>query len=196
MLSAWLARRGCVTLAVEGGQHDDASTIAHLEAVITIALAAAGNVERARLPGFESAREHLTRARGDLPRVMEVLGRHAIRADDRFVMEPGFSNLARVRRGTLLARDARGEIRAAHDGVLMLPLYQSQGDDGFFWGREVSRPELRLSHALRRAGVDRALTVLPGIRDDGGQLVMSARAARTYPRALLRMLGVRRLQDA
>ena len=36
------------------------------------------------------------------------------------------------------ARAVREAIaRAKEEGVLFLPLYQSQGDDGFFFGREI-----------------------------------------------------------
>jgi hypothetical protein len=43
----------------------------------------------------------------------------------------------RARASQLLARDNNGEIRAESDGVIILPLYQGQGSDGFFWGRAV-----------------------------------------------------------
>jgi succinylglutamate desuccinylase len=43
-----------------------------------------------------------------------------------------------VAAGTLLARDDGGEIRAPFDGLLLMPLYQAQGSDGFFLGREVA----------------------------------------------------------
>jgi len=54
-----------------------------------------------------------------------------------FRMEPGFANIARVSTGTLLARDDGGEIRAPFDGLVLMPLYQAQGSDGFFFGRAV-----------------------------------------------------------
>jgi hypothetical protein len=37
----------------------------------------------------------------------------------------------------LLAHDRNGEIRAPFDGLVLLPLYQSEGSDGFFYGRSV-----------------------------------------------------------
>ena len=51
-------------------------------------------------------------------------------------MEPGFANIQRIQAGQLLARDRQGEIRAREDGVLVMPLYQRLGDDGFFLGKE------------------------------------------------------------
>ncbi len=139
VLSSYLVRRGAIALAVEGGQHDDPKTIDHLEATTTVALEASGVAAAGKLSTSAAAHAQLDAARGAIPRAMEVVARYAITPDDRFKMAPGFANLARVRRGQLLANDAGGEIRAPADGLVILPLYQGQGDDGFFFGREVSR---------------------------------------------------------
>jgi succinylglutamate desuccinylase len=137
VLSSHLCERGAIAIAVEGGQHDDPLTITHLEATLTVALAAAG---LATPPDLETATDHLDAARGDIPRVMNVVARYAIRPGDTFVMAPGFANLARVKRGQLLARDGERMIRAPMNGLVILPLYQSAGDDGFFFGREQHAP--------------------------------------------------------
>jgi len=137
VLSSYLGTRAVTALAIEGGQHDDPATVDHLEAAITIALAASGVVPRAQLPRWTGAHDHLETARGDIPPAMEVVARYAIVPSDAFVMAPGFANIARVKRGQLLAKDTNGEIRAPHDGFVVLPLYQGQGDDGFFFGREL-----------------------------------------------------------
>lgn len=134
-LSEYWRHRGMVTLAIEGGQHDDPRAVDNLAAALWVSLAAAGNLAPSNAPEVEASKRLLDACRGALPRVIEVLSRKAITADDRFVMEPGFANLAPAREGQLLARDRGGEIRAPHDGVVILPLYQSQGSDGYFWGR-------------------------------------------------------------
>jgi succinylglutamate desuccinylase len=67
--------------------------------------------------------------------MIEVLSRHAVAPDHAFSMEPGFSTIHPTLRGTLIARDKRGEIRAPDDCLVLLPLYQAQGSDGFFVGR-------------------------------------------------------------
>ncbi len=131
-LTEYLATRGCVALAVEGGQSESEAAIANLEAVVTVGLAAAGVVEA---PELAQARQLLRRARGNLPAFIEVALRHPVGAG--FRMEPGFANIERVASGTLLARDDAGDIRAPFDGLLLMPLYQAQGSDGFFYGREV-----------------------------------------------------------
>lgn len=70
------------------------------------------------------------------PAVVEVVYRHALTPGDGFKMRPGYRNLARVSEGEALADDAHGPVRATRDGWLLMPLYQGQGDDGFFLGIE------------------------------------------------------------
>jgi predicted deacylase len=135
VLSGYLGRLGAVTVAVEGGQHRGPESARNLDAILLCAVAAAGLVAPEDLPDLAAARAELARAAGDLPPLIEVLERHAVTPEDNFRMEPGFANIARVRSGELLARDRRGEIRAPADGLVLLPLYQAQGEDGFFLGR-------------------------------------------------------------
>ena len=136
VLTGYFSTRGCVTLAVEGGQHQSAAAAANLEAVVTVAVIAAGLMLPDEIASYASAVDTLARARGDLPQVIEVLLRHAVQPQQQFRMEPGFANIQRTRAGTLLAHDESGEIRAPSDGLVLLPLYQPQGADGFFFGRE------------------------------------------------------------
>lgn len=139
-LTPFLCRRGITALAIEGGQNESEGAIENHEAVITIALAAAGLVARdagsARALAASEAR--LEAARHGLPQAIEVYHRHAIRPDDGFRMEPGFANIQPIAAGTLLARDRKGEIRAEEDCLVVMPLYQGLGDDGFFLGRALA----------------------------------------------------------
>jgi predicted deacylase len=135
LLTRHLAAKGCVTLGIEGGPTDSPDAAAHLEAAVSLALIASGCVAAAAVPQAAAARELLTRARGSLPPLIEVTMRHEVKPEHEFRMEPGFTNLHRTSAGTLLARDRRGEIRAPYDGFVVLPLYQQQGSDGFFYGR-------------------------------------------------------------
>jgi succinylglutamate desuccinylase len=137
-LSAYWNAHGCTAFTVEGGQHDDPATIDNLAAVLLLVLEAAGMVGKDALPEASAGRGLLDGRRGDLPRMMEVVSRFAITPDQGFTMMPGFRNLDFARRSQLLARDKNGEIRANSDGLVILPLYQGQGNDGFFWGRELA----------------------------------------------------------
>ena len=135
-LLPWLLARGVVGVAVEGGQNEASSSVDHLEAVLWIGLVAAGIVAGEDLPDLAEFSSRLERAGQGLPHAIEVFHRHGIVPADEFRMAPGFANIQPVERGTLLARDRRGEIRADEDCLLVMPLYQGLGDDGFFLGRE------------------------------------------------------------
>jgi hypothetical protein len=136
-LLPWLVQRGVIGVSVEGGQNEAPSSVDHHEAVLWIALVAAGVLDEAALPDLPASVARLERAGQGLPHAIEVYHRHGISAADEFRMAPGFANLQAVTRGTLLARDRRGEIRADEDCLLVMPLYQGKGDDGFFLGREL-----------------------------------------------------------
>jgi CBS domain-containing protein len=135
VLSEHACGRGYTAFSVEGGQHDAPESRDNLEAVMWLMIHRAGLIDA--IEQVERARPVLERMRGDLPRAIEVVSRYAITPAHEFVMKPGFRNIDRVKKGEVLARDLRGEVRAPADGVLVLPLYQKLGNDGFFWGREV-----------------------------------------------------------
>lgn len=139
VLLEYLRLRGCICLGVEAGQHDRSASVDHHLAALGIAVVAAGLLPPDSVPAIlKTSRDILSRARGDLPRLMRVEDRHGIRPDDQFQMEPGFANIAPIQKGQLLARDRKGEIRALEAGILFMPLYQGLGDDGFFTGRALA----------------------------------------------------------
>ena len=198
VLSGYFTLRGCVSVGIEGGQHDDPASVDNLEACLWIAMVAAGLADRARVPEHDDAYALLDSRRGQLPRIMEVTTRHAIGQDDEFQMAPGFANLDHARAGQLLARDRSGEIRAKEDGLVILPLYQGLGTDGFFWGRPLSEARLALAERVRRLGLDRVLPLLPGVRRDPAhpdRLRADTRIARLYPLDFFHLFGYRRIRE-
>ncbi len=137
-LSAYWNAHGCAAaITVEGGQHQDPATVDNLEAALLLVLEGTGMIAKNAIPDIAAARAMLDGRRGDLPRMMEVVSRFAITPDQGFTMVPGFRNVDYARARQLLARDKSGEIRATADGLVILPLYQGQGNDGFFWGRAI-----------------------------------------------------------
>ncbi len=198
VLSGYFTRRGCISVSIEGGQHDDPESIDNLTACLWVALVAAGLVDRERTPERDVSYAMLESRRGTLPPVMEVTRRWAITPEDAFRMAPGFANLDRARRGQLLARDVRGEIRADQDGMVILPLYQGLGNDGFFWGREVGPTRLALAERVRRLRLDRVLPLLPGVRRDPShpdRLRADTHVARLYPLDVFHVFGYRRIRE-
>lgn len=187
---------GAITMGVEAGQHEAMTSVDHHEAVIWNATATAGNFRLEDLPELDQSRSLLKRAGGGM-KVVEVRHRHAIMPEDGFKMEPGFRNFQPARRGQVLARDRTGEIKAAEKGLILLPLYQPLGDDGFFLGREVKWFWLKLSAWLRKLKVGHYVHLLPGVRRDPlneNFLIINTRIARIMPLQVFHLLGFRRLR--
>lgn len=189
--------RGYVSVAVEAGQHDAPTTAPLHEAVVWLALVAAGALDEASVPELEAHRARVRAAAGDAPRVLEVRHRHLVRDDDGFEMLPGYKGFDRVRRGQAIARDRRGAITVPYDAVLLMPRYQPQGDDGFFLAREVAPFLLGVSTAARRARLDRVLALMPGVtRDphDARVLLVDHALARVAVDDVMHLCGYRKLE--
>ena len=76
-----------------------------------------------------------------------------------------------------------------------MPLYQKQGEDGYFEMRPFSPFWLRLSALVRRIGIDRVVDWLPGVdRDpaDPQTLHIDRNVARWYSLQIFHLLGYRR----
>jgi len=188
------ARKGYVALAVEGGRHEDEKTAEHLEAAIWLSLVSAGALKPADVPELEAHRASLLAVGAGLPRVIETCYRHALEEGHRFRMEPGFTTFHRVNKGQLLAHDDGGPVRSPDKGLVMLPLYQGQGSDGFFIGREVGWVWLWLSAVLRKIRVEALLLCLPGVGHDPTaphSLLVDLRVARWLAPSLFNLLGYR-----
>jgi succinylglutamate desuccinylase len=193
-----LNNHGFVTLGVEAGRHDAPSSIERFEAALWIALEATGMLEAHQVPDLERRRRLLAAASRGVPRLIEVRHRHAISAGDAFRMERGFANFKPVGKGELLARDRKGPIRSPEDGLILLPLYQGQGNDGFFVSREVRPLWLRISSGLRRWRMHGLVRFLPGVvRSESGpcDLIVDTRVARVYPLEVFHLFGYRKLRQ-
>lgn len=190
----YLNNRGTVTLGYEGGQHYAEQTIKNHEALVWLALVNSGILRREDLPDFEKHEEILKDVTGK-PRIVEIRYRHAIAEADDFKMELGYENFQPIKHGEVLANDKRGAIRANESGLILMPLYQKLGEDGFFLGREVAPFWLKLSGFLRRLNIAGLMRFFPGVRKSpfGDEtLEINTRIARLFPLQIFHLLGFRK----
>ena len=194
-LLEYMNNRGHITIGVEAGRHDRPSSVDNHEAVLWFALAAAGLLREQEIPDRDRHLRILLEAVRGIPRIIEVTHRRRAVPGGEFRMVPGFVNFHPVKKGQLLARDRQGNVYAGEDGLILLPLYQGQGDDGFFLCRRVKRFWLRLSTVLRRLRLGSLVHLLPGVRRHPvlpETLVVDTRLARWYPLDLFHLLGFRK----
>lgn len=195
-LLEFLSNEGAVTLGFEAGQHFAESTVNNHESLVLAALAASGILSPTSIPGYAG---HVRRlAQGSRRnRILEVRYRHPVAADDEFRMMEGFNNFDRVKKGQPLARDRRGVITAPESGLIMMPLYQKLGEDGFFITRPVASVWLKISRILRATDIARLMPLLPGVsRDpsDQNRLLIDTKVARFFPLQIFHLLGFRKLR--
>ena len=192
----YLNNAGAVTLGFEGGQHDSSDTIANHISLVWLALVNAGILAESDAVELDMYRSRLrSQRRGSS--IVEIRYREAISEGDDFEMIPGFNNFDPVTKGQALARNNRGPILATESGLIIMPLYQKLGNDGFFIARAISPFWLWLSGVLRGLGVQRFVHLLPGVRpasDDPATLYVNTRVARLLPLQIFHLLGFRRLR--
>lgn len=198
-MADYLSEFGAAAIGVEAGRHDDPASVDVHEAALWVVLDAAGCLpSAAEVVDLEACRRRIARARAGLPDVFEVVYRRAIGPDDRFRMAPDLENFSRVRAGDVVAEDRRGPIAVPIGGRLFLPLYQAQGDDGYFIVRAVRPAWLRVSRFLRRLGVPALLPLLPGVKRSATRadtLVVARRIARWRVAEIFHLLGYRRVRE-
>jgi succinylglutamate desuccinylase len=194
-LLGYLTDLGIPGVVFEGGKNDDPDSVAATEAAIWVGLAGAGLVEEGLFPEVSKGQKHLLETTRGLPRVLEMRYRHPINAGNGFRMLPGLRSFQPVAEGQTVAKDREGEVCSPEAGRLLLPLYQAEGEDGFFLVREFHPFWLTVSRLLRRSGIGRFLHWLPGVREDPSasrHLIVDRRVARWYTLEVLHLLGFRK----
>lgn len=185
---------GHVTMGFEGGRHDDPNAEERLAACVWMALAASGILAAPReVPEVHRAARLLRAASRGVPRVLEVRYRHPVAPGDGFQMDPGFQGFQPVAAGQRVARDRSGDVRSPATGRILMPLYQVQGDDGFFVMREFRPFWLAVSALLRHLRADAVVHWLPGVRRDPrhpGVLIVDRETARWYALELFHLLAI------
>ncbi|MBB4078889.1 succinylglutamate desuccinylase [Lewinella aquimaris] len=119
-------------ITFEAGAHNDPESVDR-------ALAATVNLLRSvNCVSKEDVSTHhddvLRRAKAGAPSLLELIYVHRLEKSNRrnFRMRPGFRNFQPVQQGTLVADDDNGPIAAPCSGYMLMPLYQEQGEEGFF----------------------------------------------------------------
>ncbi len=118
------------TLTFEAGQHDDPLSINRAISGIVATMRAIGCVKSKDVETFHD--DLLRHYSQNLPKVTRLAYVHRIKPEDHFTMYPNYRNFQWIKKGEIVARDTHGPVIAPVEGYMLMPLYQSQGDDGFF----------------------------------------------------------------
>ena len=132
-LAEWLNLRGWHGFTFEGGQHQAPISVQNQEAMIWLALIRSGCLLEQNAPDqINRARETLFQQGSQQHHTYRVVSSYRIREGEDFQMLPGFVNLQAIRQGEPLATSNGEVIQAKEDAHILMPLYQKQGNFGFF----------------------------------------------------------------
>ena len=136
-----MQQAGFAGVVYEGGQHDDPIAVDQCEAAIWLILEKLamisvyqGKILENRIAWAHACLDPIGRR---YPELLQIESRFALERATDFVMEPGYRSFQPVRKGDLLAHHRDEEVRSDRDGMILMPLYQPQGDEGFFLMSEI-----------------------------------------------------------
>lgn len=128
----YMSRTGLTGFVFEAGQHTSHASVENHEGMIWLALKQANGLDVEKVSCYPECVEHFTEKNAPSQKTFEIIYRHEIKKGDNFKMEPGFKNFQKIKKGQTLATSNGREIKSEWDAYIFMPLYQSQGNDGFF----------------------------------------------------------------
>ncbi len=185
---------GHIALGFEGGQHDDKSSIANCEAFIWKALVHSKCVSKKKIPEFKKYKKYLA----DLCckyEFFEIIYRYAIKEGEDFTMNPGFKNFEPVDKGQLLAKSYGLPVIANKKSRIFMPLYQKQGEDGYFLLSKISKFWLNSSIIARKLKINHFLRLIPGVKKDPENnytLIVDPKIAKYMAKEIFHLFGYRK----
>ncbi len=193
-LLSYINELGYIAFGFEGGQHDDLASIENHEAFVWLSMVYAGFIQKDAID-FDHYHAVLAKSCIDTQDIFEIYYRHEIQTGDQFKMKPGFVNFQPVEKGQVLAESNGEELRAKENHRIFMPLYQSQGNDGYFSIRKIPNIFLSFSATLRKYRTDRFLVFLPGVKwaskEHKDVLIVNAQIARFFTKKFFHLLGYR-----
>ena len=138
--SIYMENHGWKGVAFESGQHDEVESMILAEAAIWVLLEKIGCIRGEEIENFQHYHNLLIEAAKALPKYVNVVYRHHIVPEDHFKMRNGYINFSQVKKDELLASDKEGKVFSPQSGRILMPLYQPQGEEGFFIVEELENP--------------------------------------------------------
>lgn len=193
MLS-YINKEGFVAIGFEAGQHQDEKSVKNTVSFIFLTLVLTEAINKNDFDDVDSHYANLEKNASHLKEIYEIVYLHKIAAWDKFAMLAGFESFQPIKKDTNLAIHNEEYVKSPLSGRIFMPLYQSQGSDGFFIIRRIPYWILKLSAFLRKYKTDNLLTLLPGVSwesRDKKVLKVNLKTARFLAKPLFHLLGYR-----
>lgn len=193
-LLSYINTLGFVSLGFESGQHLEEEAVLNSIAFLWLALVFGGVLAKEDVNGLSKYYLQLRNSANNNHSFYEIIYRHSITPVDEFTMITGFKSFEKIAKGQVVAKQKQGEVNTPRAGRIFMPLYQKQGEDGFFLIKKIPSFALILSAFLRGIRIDSLLTILPGITWENkkeGILLVNVNTARFFAKPFFHLLGYR-----
>ncbi|WP_044399443.1 succinylglutamate desuccinylase/aspartoacylase family protein [Lacinutrix sp. Hel_I_90] len=130
-IDGYFSEKKLTGFAVEAGQHESKDAATYHEGIIWTALQEACDLNFEALSEIPKA---VLKTKRSTPsqKTFTIIYRHGLEDGDAFKMQPGYENFQPIKKGDFLAIHNNKRIISQWDGYIFMPLYQEQGNDGFF----------------------------------------------------------------
>lgn len=192
-LLSYINELGYNALGFEGGQHDSEEALLNHIAFIWLALAVKGLLSFDH-QNVTEAKKRLMSVSQEPYKFFEIIYRQHIEENDLFEMQRGFNNFQTISTGERLGELNSRFLSSEWNARIFMPLYQPQGNDGYFIIRPISKWVLWLSKYMRHYELERFLLWLPGITMVDGKkhiLKVNLKVAKFKSKEVFHMLGYR-----
>ena len=193
-LLSYINEKGYVSLGFESGQHTEEISIKNSIAFTWLTMAFSGFLNRTEVKNFKKYYIQLQKSAQNNSNFYEITYRHHLNDIKDFKMMEGFKSFEEVDEGTPLAIEKDEFIKAENDTIIFMPLYQEQGEEGFFLIRKTPTWALALSAFLRRTNFGVLLHILPGVswaNKEKQSLLVNTKVAHFFTKTFFHLLGYR-----
>ncbi|MEQ8909831.1 MAG: succinylglutamate desuccinylase/aspartoacylase family protein [Vicingaceae bacterium] len=191
-LLSYINELGYVAFGFEGGQHQAKEAFQNHYHFIHLSMEIIGmkKADPKSSPHFRQLQLNTKGTKG----FYEIVDRFGLKAEDQFEMLGSYQNFECIEKGEHFANYQEQAIEAEKSFQIFMPLYQSQGSDGYFSIKKIIPFFLNLSAVLRTWKVDGLLAKLPGIKwydSEKSALLVNHRIARFFTKQIFHLLGYR-----
>ena len=182
--------RGYVSFAFEGGRHDEKDAVYAIEDLclkVLIKTQALSKKNAERMSNPTSLHPS---------KFYEIRYRHKLDAQDEFYMINVYRNFQPIRKGEKLALHNQRIIKSPDDYTIFMPLYQDQGEDGFFFIKPITYLRLKIISMLRKSSLQERLIPKDNVvQSDRNTLIIDKIGIKGYQLKLLHLLGFRKRKN-
>jgi len=181
---------GHVSMAFEGGEHYSQDSVKEIKVFCYKALYHTGMVSAEVLLEMGISVKYF---KSKAARYFEMIFRQDLKPNDRFEMLGNYLNFQKLKKGDRIAKLNERSIIAPKSFQIFMPLYQSKGEDGFFYVQRISKIKLKIARIFRNLRFENILLVFPGVnKPNFYTLVIPRPLVKFIPKRFLFALGYRK----